>query len=609
MKLSTPFRSLRSKLAALLVLGLAALFPAVSSIAAGTVRLDGALGVANVSTGQTTYTGSTNASFDQVVKYQVYYHNTELPDSGKIAQNLRVKVALPTAPGTTQTATATISADNANTVTDTAVVNLNRADAYLQYIPGSAVWRHNTGTDAAPVWTEAKIGDEVVTGGTGLVLENEKPCFNFSATVTVLARVIVPGVEVTKEVRVKGTTNWSTAITAKAGESVEYLIGYKNAGNAQQDNVVIADKLPTNVTYVPGTTQVKNAYWNGVYTTVADGVTAGGIDIGSYTPGSNAYVKFEAKLPAEDKLACGSNLLRNTATAQPKGMSYYYNTADVTVTKDCAAKTPAVTIDKKVDGVETKEVAVGQNFTYQLVVKNTGEVDLTNVVVTDKAPAGVTLVSADKGSVSGNNWTYTLPSLKVGQSATVNITAKVAAYVEGSLVNTACVNAPEVNPSEPTKDDDCDDATVTVKQPIVPEYACKAIVLTAGTNRTVTARVEYLEKNAKLKLVTYNWGDSSTPLVTDKTTASYQYGRDGTFTVSVKLLFSVDGTDKYAAENTACARTVTFTSPTQPGTTTTTPMPTVLPNTGAGSVIGLFGLVTVVSALVARLFLSRRLAR
>jgi hypothetical protein len=106
MKLTNLFRSLRAKLVTLFVLALAVLFPAVM-VAADAVHLEGAIGVANVTTGETVYTGNTNASFDQVVKYQVYYHNTELPDSGKIAQNLRVKIALPNAPGQTQTTTAT----------------------------------------------------------------------------------------------------------------------------------------------------------------------------------------------------------------------------------------------------------------------------------------------------------------------------------------------------------------------------------------------------------------------------------------------------------------------------------------------------------------------
>ncbi len=706
MKLTNLFRSLRAKLVTLFVLALAVLFPAVM-VAADAVHLEGAIGVANVTTGETVYTGNTNASFDQVVKYQVYYHNTELPDSGKIAQNLRVKIALPNAPGQTQTTTATISADNTNTVTDSATVNLNRADAYLQYVPGSAVWRHNTGTNDAPVWTEAKVSDDVVNSGAGLVLENEKPCYNFAATVTVLARVIVPSVEITKQVRIKGSTQWEKSITANAGQSVEYLIGYKNAGNVQQNKVVIADKLPTNVTYVGGTTQVKNAYWNGVYTTVPDGVTSGGINIGNYTPGSNAYVKFEATLPASDKLTCGVNLLTNKATAQPEGMNYYYSTADVTVTKDCTTPTPVYSCDDLVltpnydnrtvsalvkytakdgatyknstlvwgdskqdvitgttashqyvaDGtytvkanvlftvngvdktpavnpacsktvtfstttktpsvnivktVEKPEVEVGQNYNYTLKVTNDGQVDLTNVKVYDTPATGsnIQLVSANGvGTITGNTWNYTIPSLKVGESKTFTLTAKVTAYMAGNLVNNACVNAPEVNPSEPNKDDDCSDVPVTVKKPVVsvPVYSCDAVTLTSGANRTVTAKVEYTAKDgARLKVVTYNWGDNAT-FASDKTSADHTYASDGTYSVNVRLLFDVNGTDKYAADNTNCVKSVTFTTPTTPPTTPETPQ--VLPDTGAGSVVGLFGLVSVLSAIGYRLFMSRKLAR
>lgn len=128
-------------------------------------------------------------------------------------------------------------------------------------------------------------------------------------------------------------------------------------------------------------------------------------------------------------------------------------------------KNPAIKIVKTVDGQKQEQVNVNQNFVYQLVITNTGEKDLVNAAVTDVTPEGVTLLSADLGTIANNNWSYTIPSLTVGQSVTVNITAKVATYVAGSLVNTACVNAPEVNPEHPSENDSCDTATVTVTPP------------------------------------------------------------------------------------------------------------------------------------------------
>lgn len=129
-------------------------------------------------------------------------------------------------------------------------------------------------------------------------------------------------------------------------------------------------------------------------------------------------------------------------------------------------KVPGVSIVKKVDGQDHKEVLVDQTFVYQLTVTNKGETNLTNVKVTDPAPQHVQLLTADKGTITDNGWSYTIPSLKVGESVNFTITAKVTKEVEGRIKNTACVDAPAV----PGNPDDCDDATVEVPPtPVIPD--------------------------------------------------------------------------------------------------------------------------------------------
>jgi hypothetical protein len=157
------------RMSACLVVLLALALPAFS-LAADTVKLAGSLGVANVTDGDMEYKSAVNASDDQVVKFQVTYRNTEAAKSGKDAANVKVKVALPTDAGKAQKVTATISADNSNTVTTNATVNLSDDKASLQYIPGSATWRHNTGTADAPKYEEVKVADSVVTSSQGLQL-------------------------------------------------------------------------------------------------------------------------------------------------------------------------------------------------------------------------------------------------------------------------------------------------------------------------------------------------------------------------------------------------------------------------------------------------------
>lgn len=152
---------------------------------------------------------------------------------------------------------------------------------------------------------------------------------------------------------------------------------------------------------------------------------------------------------------------------------------------------PGVSITKLVDGMKYKRVAIDTVFTYQLKVTNTGNVDLTNVKVTDTAPTGVTLISADNGTITGTSWTYTIPSLAKGASQTFNLKAKVPTYVAGMLKNTACVDSPDVTGTP----DGCDSANVDVPAP------GKAVVCNPTDGKIITVdekdKANYLPRDDK----------------------------------------------------------------------------------------------------------------
>ncbi|HEU4831007.1 MAG TPA: LPXTG cell wall anchor domain-containing protein, partial [Candidatus Saccharimonadales bacterium] len=66
---------------------------------------------------------------------------------------------------------------------------------------------------------------------------------------------------------------------------------------------------------------------------VSDNLTKDGINIGHYTPGSNAYLKFSAKVTAKD-LECGTNTLNNIAQAVTNNGTKE-DDAKVTLTVEC----------------------------------------------------------------------------------------------------------------------------------------------------------------------------------------------------------------------------------------------------------------------------------
>lgn len=129
---------------------------------------------------------------------------------------------------------------------------------------------------------------------------------------------------------------------------------------------------------------------------------------------------------------------------------------------ECKEDKPTIDITKVVNDVEHVKVAVNEVFTYKIVVRNTGNVTLKDAVVTDKAPAEVTLLKASEGTITANTWAHTIAELGVGQSKTYTITAKYGAYAAGTHVNNVCVDTPTV----PGSPDDCDDASTETGEKI-----------------------------------------------------------------------------------------------------------------------------------------------
>ncbi|QQS18590.1 DUF11 domain-containing protein [Candidatus Saccharibacteria bacterium] len=277
---------------------------------------------------------------------------------------------------------------------------------------------------------------------------------------------------------------------------------------------------------------------------------------------------------------------------------------------------PGVSIDKKVNGVETKEVNVGEEFVYSLVVKNTGTQTLTNVVVTDKAPANVQFLKADAGKVAtdGKSYTHTIPSLAPSASVTLKITAKVVTYSDKAITNTACVNAPEVDPSNPTKDDDCDPAVVTNPKPL---YECSRLTGPLLPGQTMGYRFTAESKTANgavLKRALFVFGDGQSRSVnatagSSTITADYIYPTQGKYSAFATLYFDVFGEEKAASSN--CYAMVEPSKPAVPECKPGIPVGDVrcnpceydasiprddprcvapaatLPNTGAGNIIAL----------------------
>lgn len=349
-----------------------------------------------------------------------------------------------------------------------------------------------------------------------------------------------------------------------------------------------------------------------------------------YMPGT--AVAYNNANPKGMKL--GDNIVGNgTALGYQKangvfpGCFQYANI--VTVKVKVKMLNPGYTIDKTVanpgdskwsENVTTKP---GATVSYQMHFKNTGNTTLKGVVIRDQLPKGMKIVSGSTVVYYGSDPT---PKPAGNDAIVSNGGLMIGDYLPGGGAYIRFkATAPKVedlkcganklkNIAEARVGSNAtaDDAYITVNKECdntKPTYSCDALNVSMLGGRKIGATVQYTALNgAKFKNVTYNFGDGSTNLVTDKTTVEYTYAKDGTYTITAVPSFMVDG-KLVTAKSDTCMKVVTFKGgtpenpPTDGGGTGTSE----IPNTGAGSTIALFTGTVLVSAAAYRLWMIRKL--
>lgn len=270
---------------------------------------------------------------------RVYVHNNAASNLNLVAKNVRASVSMPTTTGKSMAISNFITADNAspNKIWDDVNFKSDK-DFNLVYVPGSATYYNN-------VMEGAALPDSIVTSAGAKLgynqLDGDMPgCYEYSGYVYFKVKPqFAPETSnfiVKKEVRKNGAADgFKKSVEVNPGDTLNYRIEVKNTGNSKLNNVNLKDQLPSGVSLVPGTVKILNAANpNGAMIQNGDNIVNGGINIGSYTPGSNALVVFNAKV-TNNLAACGKNIMVNTAIAQPEGESPKQDTADVTASRAC----------------------------------------------------------------------------------------------------------------------------------------------------------------------------------------------------------------------------------------------------------------------------------
>jgi uncharacterized repeat protein (TIGR01451 family) len=282
-----------------------------------------------------------------ILDLMVWDHNS-VPDT--VAHNVHIKVTLPTesAPQTTHTITATLSADDAATVTGTATIT-SAEPTSLDYIAGSPVLYKNSGGEnptLVPInWPAGVNPDTLVT--TGVNLGDQQGCWQYAKAIILqvkLKGVTVPpkGVlKITKDDRRTANDAFSKRTTVNPGDRVEYRIAAENIDEQGiAKNIRLQDFLPAGVNYVAGSGKLTKP--DGTIVSVADGVTGGMIILDQLKPHEKAYFSFLADTATTFKDGeCTTN--KATISGDNTSNGSQSDTADVCFVKVVITPTPTPT--------------------------------------------------------------------------------------------------------------------------------------------------------------------------------------------------------------------------------------------------------------------------
>lgn len=227
--------------------------------------------------------------------------------------------------------------------------------------------------------------------------------------------------------------------SVKQGENITYTLTVTNTGN-KTEIVDVKDFLPSGVTFVSASAGGTHSAGVVTWTSISVGVGAGNavtltVEVTATQVGSQ---KNTAKV-----ITAKTNLSQQTEASCTTEVRVRKTNISITKT---ASKT---------------SMTVGETFTYTLKVKNEGEIDAVNTVVSDDLPAEVEFVSSVPMPTThvGNSLTWNLGTVAPSTTQTITVTVKAITAKDG-VKNTATVTT---DTEETTTDDNSDDEVIDIK--------------------------------------------------------------------------------------------------------------------------------------------------
>ncbi len=218
----------------------------------------------------------------------------------------------------------------------------------------------------------------------------------------------------------------NTKTTVSGGEEIEYTIHVRNIGGRDLAGFTVKDELPQGLTWVSGGSHTSGVISFSDVVLIDETVTFKfkakvAQDLTDIDEIKNIAV---VKLPGVDDDFESYPPVNNTNPTNPDTTKHPGTVIPVTPVYDFT-----VVKNGESDGANSNQAQIGDEITYTITVKNTGNKKLTNISVKDillnAVPAEVSIVNDGGAIVNGDELSFVIADLAVNASASFTIITKV----------------------------------------------------------------------------------------------------------------------------------------------------------------------------------------
>ena len=271
----------------------------VKDASTGDGAIETAIGVANVTNGDTKYVREVVDASTQTCEFEVYYNN-RLPDGSKIVKDLTIGVDMPRTPGVSHEIPARVTWDGGEATSSVEVDT--RSDMCVAFLPGSVVWRHNVGPIGTPEYVDRVLPDSAVLSA-GETIDDPRPRYDYAGTVSFLARVVIPATELSLSASAPSSSLTPSPLETIEGNVVDAVLSVKAAGNVPLTGLVARLPQSNGWSIVKGSTTVQGSDRRLEHVPDLLVVAAGrgdsadnGLNLGDLDPGDWVNVGFKIRV-------------------------------------------------------------------------------------------------------------------------------------------------------------------------------------------------------------------------------------------------------------------------------------------------------------------------